>query len=567
MSHTQAIALAAEVGRENGYRKDILFGGHIDPAGKGIQNSGMLSWNGNRRIALLNHLRNRGLLVGGGSIQQSQTAIDAQAAFAVAEMKGSYRNKLTHFWNNPNAHPDAFAREVGKNYIVWAYGQNAIRDGNGGRKAFNWRNQDNVRRDYMNQIIAMSGGGIPTYPITGTDGINTSDYSTDGIDGAGGSSSTSASSMPSAETMLARSLFAKYSNSMLDIQNSATSSMFEKNTNSSINIENFKMNGFGEAVGSSITGAITNSTVGGAGHPKAMQAADIATSRAGAKSTGQCGKYVRIALQSAGVPYTAVNHAYQAHSLGNLKNAGFQLIQDTGQYVKGDVMVFDPIAPGESGHIQIFNGSRWISDFKQNTMVSSKYRDKPRHLYRMPGGGVIATPPQSAIKKAVNGNSVSEKGDYLGNTINKVTKLPSTSKNSLSIKPIMKPETGANTVLAPKVTASNNNYNLTPNTTRLVESTTSKKDHSQESELQKQTMLLAQIADATKATSLKDPVIVEQSKGDNFFVNGNYGSNMTAAQKQEVTNIVNTSNRNGDRFPDYMMPSDGALRVAGAGVA
>ena len=125
LSHNQAMAITAEVGRENSFNPSVLFGTHPDPArdknGNIIRNVGMLSWNQGRDTQALNAMRNAGVLG-----QQSQANLNAQAAFSVREMLTGYKGKLRNFLNNPNGSPEQFAQELGRNYIVWAYGQNTI---------------------------------------------------------------------------------------------------------------------------------------------------------------------------------------------------------------------------------------------------------------------------------------------------------------------------------------------------------------------------------------------------------------------------------------------------------
>lgn len=163
LSHNQAMAITAEVGRENSFDPSVLFNTHTDPAGRAgggsIRNVGMLSWNQGRDIQALNYMKRAGVLG-----QQSQANLNAQAAYSVAEMKGAYRNKLQSFWNNPNASPESFARELGKNYIGWAYGQNTIRGKiPGTRVPFNWQREDNRRRSYLAPLAKMLGdkGFVP----------------------------------------------------------------------------------------------------------------------------------------------------------------------------------------------------------------------------------------------------------------------------------------------------------------------------------------------------------------------------------------------------------------------
>ena len=156
LSHNQAMAITAEVGRENSFNPSTLFGTHPDPArdknGNIIRNVGMLSWNQGRDIQALNAMRNAGVLG-----QQSQANLNAQAAFSVREMLTGYKGKLRNFLNNPNGSPEQFAQELGRNYIVWAYGQNTIRGKGGGRVPFNWQKHDVRRRNNLSSLAGMLG--------------------------------------------------------------------------------------------------------------------------------------------------------------------------------------------------------------------------------------------------------------------------------------------------------------------------------------------------------------------------------------------------------------------------
>lgn len=162
LSHNQALAVTAEVGRENSFNANVLFGNHTDPArdknGKKIRNLGMLSWNQGRDNMLEGFLKQNGVMKN-GIMEQTQANLDAQAKFSVREMKSKkYAGKLKNFWSNPNANPDTYAAELGKHYIAWAYGQNDIKAEGGGRKPFNWKANDNRRRGYLNTLSGMLGG-------------------------------------------------------------------------------------------------------------------------------------------------------------------------------------------------------------------------------------------------------------------------------------------------------------------------------------------------------------------------------------------------------------------------
>lgn len=97
----------------------------------------------------------------------------------------------------------------------------------------------------------------------------------------------------------------------------------------------------------------------------AANAALSASRAAHSKSVGRCALYVRKALQSAGYSFTPKASAYQ-YAHGTLAGAGFTQISST-NYVPqiGDVVVFNRTSKNPHGHIQIYDGSQWVSDFRQ----------------------------------------------------------------------------------------------------------------------------------------------------------------------------------------------------------
>ena len=102
-------------------------------------------------------------------------------------------------------------------------------------------------------------------------------------------------------------------------------------------------------------------------------AAARAAQAAHSSSTGRCARYVRKALQAAGYEFTPNPSAYQYASRGTLANAGFVKISNNMPPQVGDVVVFDRSSKHRHGHIQIFDGSNWVSDFRQNDI--SPYSD------------------------------------------------------------------------------------------------------------------------------------------------------------------------------------------------
>lgn len=75
--------------------------------------------------------------------------------------------------------------------------------------------------------------------------------------------------------------------------------------------------------------------------------------------------YVRKALQQAGYQFTPQASAYM-YANGTLKSAGFvQISANNYKPQVGDVVVFNRTAKNPHGHIQIYDGNQWVSDFRQ----------------------------------------------------------------------------------------------------------------------------------------------------------------------------------------------------------
>ena len=153
LNHKQAVAITAEVGRENDFSPGVIFGYHNDLNQKGQRrvNVGMLSWNGNRGEQIEKELKSKGLLKN-ETISRSQESLDAMAQFSVKEMRGTYKGVLNNFWHNPNADYETIAKEMGgkKSYVGWAMYQNTV-DG----KPFDWRKHHDKRARYAKQIDSL----------------------------------------------------------------------------------------------------------------------------------------------------------------------------------------------------------------------------------------------------------------------------------------------------------------------------------------------------------------------------------------------------------------------------
>lgn len=125
------------------------------------------------------------------------------------------------------------------------------------------------------------------------------------------------------------------------------------------------------------------------------KAAAYLTDNAQPKSQHECARYVRLAIQAGGCP-TYFHPASAKEYDVFLPKLGFKEIPITGyKPVKGDIIVIKPPqdqSGHEHGHIAMFNGKIWISDFRQRDMYGgSIYRKKGTdyHLFlRSSGWGI-----------------------------------------------------------------------------------------------------------------------------------------------------------------------------------
>ena len=96
-------------------------------------------------------------------------------------------------------------------------------------------------------------------------------------------------------------------------------------------------------------------------------AASYATNNAESKSVGLCGLYVRKAIIAGGIPlYWGGNAWSYKYTLPIL---GFERINKDEKLIIGDIAVFQPIGGRKFGHIAMWNGKQWISDFKQKSII------------------------------------------------------------------------------------------------------------------------------------------------------------------------------------------------------
>ncbi|MCX4165329.1 MULTISPECIES: CHAP domain-containing protein [Paraburkholderia] len=97
-----------------------------------------------------------------------------------------------------------------------------------------------------------------------------------------------------------------------------------------------------------------------------------------------CARYVREAVGAGGVE---LEHTVAARNYGGpLLSAGFYPLLSSAHPMKGDVAVIQPIPDHPYGHMAMFDGNIWISDFRQyhGYYPSQAYRDikPPVVIYR-----------------------------------------------------------------------------------------------------------------------------------------------------------------------------------------
>ncbi|RZF50223.1 CHAP domain-containing protein [Acinetobacter halotolerans] len=114
-----------------------------------------------------------------------------------------------------------------------------------------------------------------------------------------------------------------------------------------------------------------------------MAFAQKLTRRASYRSSAQCAKFVRIALQSAGAKI--VNHPVAASDWGKtLQEIGYKKITPAfDQPQKGDIYIIHRTKKHRYGHIAGFSGTQWISDFKQRSHDIYKDKNVTYSYYRL----------------------------------------------------------------------------------------------------------------------------------------------------------------------------------------
>lgn len=104
-------------------------------------------------------------------------------------------------------------------------------------------------------------------------------------------------------------------------------------------------------------------------------------SHAAATSQGRCAEYTRKAIEAGGV---TLNRHGSAKDYGpSLKAVGFIELNfsPANGYAKGDVAIINGFAGHPHGHMMMYDGSQWISDFKQRTFYPGPAYRKAQPTY------------------------------------------------------------------------------------------------------------------------------------------------------------------------------------------
>lgn len=108
------------------------------------------------------------------------------------------------------------------------------------------------------------------------------------------------------------------------------------------------------------------------------------------ESDSKCGEFVHKAIDAGGIILnTSYNpNGQSASGYGPiLRHAGFRTVAPGEKPQRGDVVVFQAIKGHKDGHVAMFDGQAWISDFRQHDIYAgSDYRKirAPYVLYRRP---------------------------------------------------------------------------------------------------------------------------------------------------------------------------------------
>jgi hypothetical protein len=141
--------------------------------------------------------------------------------------------------------------------------------------------------------------------------------------------------------------------------------------------------GWGAQIQSHVYGNSSFYAQGGGGY-NVDNAVNWLNNNAKAASQHACAKYVRLALEAGGIntnPHPVPAKDYAPF----LTKWGFSTVNSTNYLpIRGDIRVFQPYQGGSQyGHIDMYNGSLWLSDFRErNEFPGRGYRNSVYQIFR-----------------------------------------------------------------------------------------------------------------------------------------------------------------------------------------
>lgn len=355
-SDQQARILTAEIGRENSYNPKVMFGSHPDPHSG--YNLGMLSWQGSRAPELIEFLKRYGVW-NNGKITPGYRALEAQAAFIMYELKKPYYYKMVGamFLSNPNPPVEHAFYMLGKRYIGWRIDDPKYKPAGIKNRTFYW---NMINTQLKGQVKpAVTANSVP------------------------------AGSPP---PLLARPGTPNAAVSSMQSVMGGTPTPFTGGVPYALPQT--------PTMGAVVAGAIPGVTDGN--RQKVGPQADNAdwdldaivktvVQRSQSHSLRKCALYVRIAMQAGDRKKQikgGLGDAWQFAA--KLPALGWQPIGDisTVKPQKGDIAVFPKnYAGGDQpyGHVCIYTGAQWVSDFRQQTVYPSNTmvgRGIPHKIFR-----------------------------------------------------------------------------------------------------------------------------------------------------------------------------------------
>jgi hypothetical protein len=129
------------------------------------------------------------------------------------------------------------------------------------------------------------------------------------------------------------------------------------------------------------------STTKAAGALDKSELSDWMDAHALTRSSHHCALYCRLGMEAAGLNTADRPQSGDAGDYGPflLRHGAQAISQDSYVPQVGDVVVFDKTSQHPFGHIEMYDGHRWVSDFMQHSL--SPYRDSnsapPFTIYRI----------------------------------------------------------------------------------------------------------------------------------------------------------------------------------------